>query len=384
MKSLVPGGVGLLAVAVLTWPAPAGAYPQWQLSTGEARCNQCHIAPAGGGLLSRYGRDLVGDELSTFSGDGALLHGAAKVPRWLALGADVRGAYLTEGPREKAAATPATFPVEAQAEALVVLGQVSVYGSLGMRGQLHDDNALVPPQDYQPAPNAWLVSREHWLMWQQPGRGLYVRAGRYFAPFGLRLAEPAAYLRRDLGFGELEESYNLSAGYVSERWELHATAFAPDLLRHYGSDETGGAAYAERRFGKARGAAGAQVKYATSAGVRRTIAGAVGKYYVAPIKTLLFVEADFVRLSIPNFVARGQAIGTLGAAVLPVKGVMVTVLGESYQEDLRVRDAARRAASARIGWFPYAHLEAQFMARAEFAAGGTTTTTLFAQLHYFL
>jgi hypothetical protein len=385
MKSLVLGGVGLLAaVTLVSWPARAVAYPQWQLSTGEARCNQCHFAPAGGGLLTGYGRQVVGDDLSTFSGDGALLHGSAKVPNWLALGADLRAGYLTEVTPAATAATPPSFPMEAQAEALLVLGPVSVYGSLGMRGQLHDDTTLIPLQNYQPVATAWLVSREHWLMWQRPGRGLYLRAGRYYAPFGLRLAEPAAYVRRDLGFGELQESYNLSVGYVSDRWELHVTAFAPDLLRHFGSDETGGAAYAERRFGSARGALGAQVKYATSPGVRRTITGAVGKYYVAPIKTLVFAEADLVLLSVPQLVTRGQATAVLGAAVLPVRGVMVTVLGESYQEDLAVRGAARRAASARLGWFPYAHLEAEVMARAEFPSGAMTTTTWLAQLHYFL
>jgi hypothetical protein len=378
--------VGLLAVAMVGWPARAVAYPQWQLSTGEARCNRCHFAPAGGGLLSGYGREAVGDELSSFSGDGALLHGAAQVPRWLALGADLRGAYLTQ-PGTQVAATasvPATFPVEAQAEALLLLRQISAYGSLGARGQLRGDDTQVPLQNYQPLANSWLVSREHWLMWQRPGRGLYLRAGRFFAPFGLRLVEPAAYIRRDLGFGDLQESYNLSAGYVSDLWEAHITAFAPDFIRHFGSDETGGAAYLEGRFANAHGAAGAQVKYATSPGVRRTILGAVGKYYVTPLRTLVFTEVDVVVLSIDNLAARGQGIGALGASVLPVRGVMVTVLGEAFQEDLQVRDAARRAASARLGWFPYAHLEAQVMARAELPAGGITTTTLFAQLHYFL
>src|SRR5690349_11680835 len=46
----------------------ARAYPQWQLSSGAVRCNQCHYAPAGGGLINSYARDAVGDELSTFGG----------------------------------------------------------------------------------------------------------------------------------------------------------------------------------------------------------------------------------------------------------------------------------------------------------------------------
>ena len=49
----------LLAMAFGAWSIGEGtarAYPQWQLSTGAARCNQCHFAPAGGGLINSYGQ----------------------------------------------------------------------------------------------------------------------------------------------------------------------------------------------------------------------------------------------------------------------------------------------------------------------------------------
>ena len=68
----------LVAAVAVLWVCQrsAQAYPQWQLSSGAVRCNQCHYAPAGGGLINSYGRDAVGDQLSTFGGDGAFLHGA--------------------------------------------------------------------------------------------------------------------------------------------------------------------------------------------------------------------------------------------------------------------------------------------------------------------
>ena len=37
-----------------------------------------------------------------------------------------------------------------------------------------------------------------------------------------------------------------------------------------------------------------------------------------------------------------------------------------------------------MGWLPYPHIEAQVMARMELPVGGTTTTLIFAELHYFL
>jgi len=38
-------------------------------------------------LLTSYGRDAAGEDLATFGGNGALLHGLGTLPPWLALGA---------------------------------------------------------------------------------------------------------------------------------------------------------------------------------------------------------------------------------------------------------------------------------------------------------
>ena len=376
----------LLAAAAWLWPGRSQAYPQWQLSTGVARCDQCHVGPAGGGLLTDLGRRLSGQDLATFSGDGDLLYGAARLPPWLALGADARGAYLTGDARElSSGAAPVQFPLEAEAQARLSLGDVALYATLGLRGLVPgDDAATVPRQNYQPLAMGFLVSREHWLLWQRGRQGPYLRAGRYFAPYGLRLAESATYIRRDLGFNQLEESYNLSGGYLASRWELHVTAFAPDVLRHLGALDTGAAAYAERRTQAGAGAFAVQAKYAARPGVTRAIAGAVGKYYVAPLRTLFLAEADAVLLSVTGLPARRQALGLAGLAVLPLKGLMLTALAEHYQEDLQVSGAARDAVSLLLGWFPYPHIGAQVTARGDFPTGNAATRVLSAELHYVL
>src|SRR5258708_16116681 len=91
----------------------AEAFPQWQLSTGNTHCNQCHYAPAGGGLINNYGRDAAGEDLSTFGGDGAFLHGAVPLPSWLALGGDLRGAFAGQDVQDPSGPTYAFFPMQA-------------------------------------------------------------------------------------------------------------------------------------------------------------------------------------------------------------------------------------------------------------------------------
>src|SRR5215831_17223636 len=232
------GLLGLLAsvvgLALLAEPE-AQAYPQWQFSSGAVRCNQCHYAPAGGGLLNAYGRDAVGEELSTFGGNGAFLHGTLPLPSPVAIGGDLRGGFVDNGVQDPNGPTVAVFPMQADLSVRIAFpAGFSAVGIGGFRGQVRDPNVLIPDSDYQPISSSRFISREHYLKWQPEALGFYVRAGRFFAPFGLRLAEHLLYVRRDLGFDELQETYNVSGGWVYDDWELHLSLFAPDFVRHEG------------------------------------------------------------------------------------------------------------------------------------------------------
>jgi hypothetical protein len=383
--------VGALVLAPLALLAliegRAEAYPQWQLSTGATRCSQCHYAPGGGGLITSYGRDAAGDELSTFQTDGNFLHGAVRLPSWLAVGGDLRGAFVSNDVQDPSGTTTAVFPMQADLAARVAFGagfSLSAIG--GFRGQVRSGNDLIPTQNYQPVSTSTLISREHYLMWQPEVIGPYVRAGRFYAPYGLRLAEHILYVNRDLGFDELEETYNVSGGFIYDAWELHLTAFAPDFVRHIGSDESGGAAYYERRLFGDRVALGGQARIAVAPGITRYMVGGVGKAYVDKLRTLFMAEVDGVNLVVSDAAvdARQQVVGAAGFAVLPTRGLIVTLLGERNQIDLSVRDDAYTAATALVNWFPMAHFELQVMGRLQYPGGGPAAKTLFAQLHYYL
>jgi hypothetical protein len=364
----------------------AWAYPQFQMTTGSARCNQCHYAPGGGGLINSYGRDFVGDGMSTFGGNGGFLHGAVDLPAWLALGGDFRGALVDQDVQDPSGNTVAVFPMQADVAARVALPLgFSLSGILGLRGQVRDPSVLVPLQNFQPVSTSQLVSREHYAMWQPEALGPYLRAGRFYAPYGLRMAEHILYVNRDLGFDELEETYNVSGGFIEPHQELHLTAFAPDFVRHIGSDEKGFAGYLETRFLDDTIAVAGQARLALSPGVTKLMGGLVGKVYLEGLRTLLLGEIDavnqtFTQLADTN---RTQLVGAVGFTVLPLKGLLITLLGERNQVDVQV-DSAWTAGTLLISWFPYAHVEAQLMERVQFPSGGSAANTFFLQLHYFL
>jgi hypothetical protein len=378
----------LIAAAALLWlgERPAHAYPQWQLSTGAVRCNQCHYSPSGGGLINSYGRDAVGDQLSSFGGDGAFLHGLVTLPHWLAIGGDFRGAFVDEDVQDPAGPTVAVFPMQADVEARVALpGGFSVEAVGGLRGQVRDPDLMVPIENFQPVSTSELISREHYVMWEPEAVGPYLRVGRFYAPYGLRMAEHILYINRDLGYDELEETYNVSGGFVYPNAELHLTAFAPDFVRHIGSNEKGFAAYLETRFHDDTIALAGQMRLAISPGVTKMMGGLVGKGYIEPLHTLLLGEVDVVNnvYTDLNDYSSTQIVGAAGFTVFPVAGVMITLLGERNQVDVQINDAYT-AGTLLVNWFPYAHFEMQLMERVQYPTGGSANNTLFFQVHYFL
>lgn len=383
-RCLLAAATVLSIVVGIDGGRPVQAFPQWQFSTSSARCDQCHFSPTGGGILTGYGQDAAGEDLSSFGGNGAFLHGAGPLPKWMAVGGDFRGALVAQDVQDPAGGKVAVFPMQAQVAARVSVGDVSAYGSVAYRGQIRPNESVVPEQNYQPVRASWLISPEHYLMWRPSPLGVYVRAGRFFAPFGMRFAEHNLYVRSDLGFDWMQETYNLSGGYVADEYEVHLTAFAPDFVRHLGSRESGVAAYLERRFADQAGSVALQGRYASTPEMTRSIVGALGKYWLAPTKVMFLLEGDLVHRELGSAGGSEGFVGMAGLSLLPTKGIMVTVFGERSQTEISVRDSATNAVMGLFSWFPYAHTEIQLMGLLQAPAGMPTAKTFLAQLHYFL
>ena len=372
----------------------ASAYPQFQFASGTTRCSQCHYAPAGGGLITSWGRDESGDTIS-LGGDGAFLHGLWEPPSWVALGADVRIAaplYNNTGGYE--APEWAAFPMQADAYARFAFGeQVSLYLEGGVRGDARPADPSVSGRFDTIGDR--LISNEHYLMWRPSATGPYLRIGRFFAPFGLRFVEHVFYVQRYTGYDLYSETYNVSGGYVGDDWEVHATLFAPppesfpnalqsvDLYR-----ESGGVAYGEKRF-NGMAMLGLQTRIGVGSEVTRYDVGAVGKLWLEPAKVLFLGEADFIhdRVSAAN-ASQNEFVSYFGPTFFPTRGLMAGVAYERYQRDLSVAGTGLNALDVEVNFFPWAHCELVAFGRYQFfgpSANDPTTASLFMlQFHYYL
>lgn len=361
--------VAAALVAVAASSGTALAYPQFQMSSGTTRCNECHYSPAGGGLLRDWGRSEAADTISR-GGDDEFLYGAWEPPKWLALGADFRGVTGIKDASDTSESELLLFPMQADVYSRFAFSDsLSLSVTLGGRGAARG------------FPRPPLGSREHYLMWQPDSTGPYVRVGRFYAPFGLRQVDHTMYVRRYMGFYSWEETYNVSGGVIENDWELHATASAPDPVQAGAGRPYGGSIMYERAVNSSL-RWGLQAKLEKTSVRTRYIAGATGKWYLDGPKLLVMAEVDGARESIDS-TPRSQLLGHLNLSYFPVQGLMVGAAVEHYAEDLSVADTARDAADVMVQLFPRSHWEVMLMGRGE-QIGDTHSILGFLMVHYYL
>ena len=380
MQLRLAAALALLALGVLA--RDAAAYPQWQLSTGNARCNLCHIAPAGGGLINDYGRGESADTISQFRGGSPdFLYGVYDEPDWMKLGVDLRVAGLVKDWGETQDPETAVFPMQGDTYSYFRWKDWSFYSVLGPRAQVREPRASFTER---------FGSREYWFMWRPKTTGWYARAGRFFAPYGLRMADHTAYVRRYLGLNSWEETYNVSAGHVKDEVEWHATAFTrvPDGVQGHGPRHTGVAAYYERRLGEDQNlAVGTQARAGFGADDRQYWAGGLGKYYLDGARLLFMGQLDvgyqdftFGPAGRPQLALHGNTTWW------PMQGLMVGGAVHRYDQDLSVKNLWRDAADLTLQYFPIGHIELMLLGRLEWLGdhGRDPASLLMFQLHYYL
>ncbi len=362
-----------LAIAMAT-ASVAHAYPQYQLSHGDATCTGCHVSPDGGGILNENGQN-VAEQTAWKDGNGGWMYGMTK-PSWLALGGDVRGAA---GFVDPGTASAAAYPMQ-----LEVAASVHAHGF-----SLHALGGLRSPQDGGSALHV-LWSREHYVMWQSnPDEtyGFYVRAGRLMPTFGLRLAEHINYTQKYGGYPLYAEAYGLSTSYVGHAFEVHATGFVHDPIATSAEKGDGGAVYAEVRLGD-HAAIGADAKYTSAPEQKHTYAGLTGKLYLPGPDLLFQAEAEIIEQHVTA--GAGDKTTQLAGYLLASKplggGLLLDVGLGHYTEDTRVKDLYRDCADANLHWFVTPHVEGLLTARVELLdlGGSPTGGYLLAQFHYRL
>ena len=373
-RLLLNATVTVMAVCLWLWPQTGEAYPQFQFSMNDTQsCATCHFSPVGGGLINAYGR-YMSEEFVSPGGDGDLLHGLWESAR-IQLGGDIRIAGVANDSGGDELGT-AIFPMQGDIYARAEVGAFSAYFATGACCGARDSGK----RQKKPLP---YYAREYFVMWRPEQHGVYARAGRFYAPFGLRMHDHTTFIRRDNGLYLGEETLTVSGGFVNNEWEIHGSVFAPDLQIDARDESFGAAVLFEKRFEK-DGSWGAQAKLNIDEYSTRATTGALAKFWLPSAKLLLLAELDGIGETFDKGDSRMQVIGHVGASYFPVRGVMLGTTLEFHDTNVTIKDTEREAVNVSVQIFPRAHFELHLQGRAQFAAGGNQVLTGLLMAHYYL
>ncbi|MFN0251964.1 MAG: hypothetical protein ACKV2T_34125 [Kofleriaceae bacterium] len=221
------GLVWVFVIATLGMPARVEALPRFAARNGM-ECIQCHISPAGGGMRNAYGRNVFARNWlplrSRLTADDWVLSNAPPDPNapaatdqddgdrtvfdpeintWLAIGGDLRGAYILILP-ERGAMPGAKREVTSS----FFLMQADLYHSV----HLNDHVTAVFEFGAYTGFEAWALY--HWKR-EPSDYDLMLRVGRIMPAFGIREVEHQLYTRERIGLGATDRDTGVElTGYA--------------------------------------------------------------------------------------------------------------------------------------------------------------------------
>ncbi len=186
----------------------AQAFPE-MIRLGYVNCTACHVSPNGGRLLTDYGRSISSEALSTWGAPKEELPGhgfLSEPPAWLKVGGDVRW-IQTYVDNAQATATSA-FLMQADFDFGLNFGKFWYMQSLGVQGG----------PEGTPGKGEF-VAHTYYAQYN-PTEESYTRAGKYLLPYGLNIPDHTSFIKRNLGFDQGQETYNLDVGTIGEQWNF--------------------------------------------------------------------------------------------------------------------------------------------------------------------
>lgn len=360
----------VLLVAVLV-SGVASAFPS-NTRYGYSNCSSCHVSPSGGGVLNLYGRNSASEVMSTWAAPNeeepghSLLHEVIPENPSVLLGGDVR--YMSLAQRYRGGELGKSFLMQADVEAAVPLtpGVTAVVSGGQYAKNLDGDVAL--------------DSRRYYLLMAFNDK-LSLRAGRFFAAYGIMIEDHTAATRQGLGFNEGQESFNFELVAKNQRGEISVTTIAttsgvsPVTFSSKGvvADQNGIVGRATAYVGKGSqvGISGLYIKtITTGAGSQRVAFGPFANIGITDhLYLMMEVDAQHKDKNPPKV----YSYNLLGYELF--KGFH---LGATYQ-----RRVVQDEVGAKIQWFPRPHFEITgAYSRAYNPLFISDTATLLA--HYYL
>jgi len=320
----------------------ARAEPVFAARTGLG-CASCHMNRTGGGGRTVYGAGYGAQTLpwKKLAPGHGLFDGA--IGDRVRLGLDARGGYL------------ATFRDDGP-----YIGEAEFSGAdLYLGVDLLKDRLLVYLDEHVAPGGA--SAREAFALYAFGRAGLYVKGGKFFLPFGIRLQDDEAATRRLTGFTFDTADIGAEVGMDDGAW---TTALAITNGTSGGAEADNGKQYSwtgARLFSLGRIGVSASTND-LPAGAHRTVAGLFGTFCVGPVVVL--GEADVIHDNDGVTPERRGGVGHLEVDALAHAGLTLRAFGGAGNLDRD--DGVPRLTQWGVGldWTPLPGLQVRGIYRA--------------------
>lgn len=202
----------IAAVLCLIIPATSSAFPE-MIRHGYTSCVACHVSPAGGGLLTAYGRTIASEVLSrwSYTGEETLLHGALseKSRSWVdgsrETGFNIGGGFrfLQTRVENEKFRQGRFIPMQRDFEAAARIGQFSVVSSYGLY------YSATEPDTFK--------GRKSYALWNL-NENFSLRGGKFLPAYGIMVSDHYLSIKQGLRLGLGSERNTIESQLIFDHW----------------------------------------------------------------------------------------------------------------------------------------------------------------------
>jgi hypothetical protein len=337
----------IIAIGLFLFTLQSYAFIE-NVSHGYVNCMVCHVAPAGGGLLSDYGRSLSRELMSTWGWKKSEqpLFGVVENLEWLKVGGDYRAiqTYLENAQVKQGK----QFTMQKNIELGFNFAKTWLVATFGIQ-----EGPTGTPNKSQ------FLSERHYVLWDISDE-IKLRAGKFRLHFGLNDANHNRANKQFLGFGSNSETYVLEFSKFSETDEIFVSADLGriDIPRSTTRETSITLNYA--KYASEKSKIGTSFLFGESSLRRRSLFGVYG--VGSPIEHLILKgEIDYQQsfAATPPYPQKDLVTSVLSIGYQASKGVLPYLVTEHLQQDLTDKTTQQSSAGLGIQWLPVPHIELQ-------------------------
>lgn len=347
-------------------------YPE-MIRHNYTSCTACHVSPNGGGMLTPYGRTLSSELLSQFGSEkqAGFLHGFVNTPEWLGVGGDIRWAetYMNTPSVERAK----FIFMQADAEVAAFVKNFTFVTTLGAQEETSYNYT-----------GSEFISRRHYILWN-PNENIAVRAGKFLTAYGINTPDHMIMTRRNLGWDEGGETYNLEASYSNDTFDVFLTGVFGRPEKSDLHKDTGVALRAALNLFKSSKVGLGYYYGKNDNEVKRHL---VGPYFILAFTPHFYLleEIDYQNTTTPTVSGTSGIVNYTRLGYEFIKGIHVSLTQEYSKANFNVDLSKSQAYGLGVLYYPFPHFEMglTYQRRKTDALYSNFYDFAWLQFHYYL